>query len=230
MITTFTIVRYSKIAVPFAILSMAILHIPLFFQKGLRFYKLLGSGKNGTFDVNPDWQQWGFIGVWESRESYDFFMQNSGVSKWWRLLTQNQWTLVCKVISSHGTWDGKSPFIAETIPNAYDGMVVVLTRASIRPLKALAFWQNVPDVAKSMENASGLVASMGVGEMPFFKQATLSIWKSAEDIKQFAYRQKQHAEVIKKTRTQKWYREELFARFIPIESIGYLNEKEIKII
>jgi hypothetical protein len=46
-----------------------------------------------------------------------------------------------------------------------------------------------------------------------------------EQMKTFAYGSK-HAEVIKKTRSEDWYSEELFARFRIIESSGTVNGKD----
>jgi hypothetical protein len=42
---------------------MAIHRFPLWFNKKISFFKLMGCGKNGTFDKNPDWQQWGILTV-----------------------------------------------------------------------------------------------------------------------------------------------------------------------
>jgi heme-degrading monooxygenase HmoA len=74
-----------------------------------------------------------------------------------------------------------------------------------------------------MSRAPGFITSFGIGEAPFFRQATFSVWASAADIKNFAYRSPEHAEVIKKTREENWYSEELFARFKIVSSEGALN-------
>ncbi len=74
MIVSLTIVRYPKAFVPLALMAMAILRLPLYFQRKCSFYKLMGSGKNGTFDFHPDWQQWALLAVWEDEESF----QNGG--------------------------------------------------------------------------------------------------------------------------------------------------------
>jgi heme-degrading monooxygenase HmoA len=74
-----------------------------------------------------------------------------------------------------------------------------------------------------MTKADGYLHSIGIGEAPFFRQATLSIWASMEKMKAFAYGSKEHADVIRKTRKEDWYSEELFARFKVISSSGKLN-------
>ena len=77
-----------------------------------------------------------------------------------------------------------------------------------------------------MKHAPGFITSFGIGEAPVYRQATFSIWESINHVKAFAYASKEHAEVIKKTRAEKWYSEELFARFKIVDSFGTINEKD----
>lgn len=225
MIVSLTIIRYRKLFVPFALLAMAIHRLPLLMQKGCSFYKLLGSGKNGTFDLEPDWQQWGLLACWNNRDDFDAFYKQSFVSSWWKTLGTENWTILCQPIQSHGTWNGKEPF---SIPAAEDikGPVAVLTRATIRFSKLKNFWANVDTVAGIMTSAPGYVNSFGVGEAPVYRQATFSVWENLEAVKAFAYKSPQHAQVIKKTKSEGWYSEELFARFKPLASFGTINGKD----
>ncbi len=71
-----------------------------------------------------------------------------------------------------------------------------------------------------IEKEPGLLASVGLGELPFVRQATFSIWESQEQMMQYAYKTAHHQEVIKKTRQDNWYSEELFARFQVISAEG----------
>jgi hypothetical protein len=222
MIVSLTIVRYRKALVPMALLAMAIHRLPMMFEQGCTFWKLLGSGHNGTFDLQPDWQQWGMLAVWDDEDCFKRFYEKSFVSRWWKILGREQWTVLCKPLQSHGKWDGKEPFGSPDIIN-YKGPVAVLTRATIRISRLKNFWLNVDEVAEIMLKSEGYIASVGVGEAPIYKQATFSVWKSLDDVKAFAYRNPQHAEVIRKTRDENWYAEELFARFIPLKSWGTLN-------
>ena len=208
--------------VPFALLAMAIHRIPMLFTDGCSFWKLLGCGHNGTFDLQPDWQQWGLLAVWDEREDFDQFMKTSFISRWWRFLAYEQWTVLCQPIASHGLWDGKEPF-GKPAPTDYDGPVAVLTRATIHFRKLKNFWWHVDEVADMMASSKGFVTSVGIGEAPVYRQATFSVWESQADIKTFAYGNTKHAEVVKKTRSENWYREELFARFVLIDSLGTLN-------
>jgi hypothetical protein len=75
------------------------------------------------------------------------------------------------------------------------------------------FWRSVPKASKAIKNASGVIWFKGIGELPFIQQATFSIWNNIESVTNFAYKNKNHAEIVKKTRQRNWYREDLFARF-----------------
>ena len=224
MIVSLTIVRYRKSLIPFALLAMAVHRLPLIFTKQCTFWKLLGSGRNGTFDLQPDWQQWGLLAVWDDREAFDRFYNDSFINSWWNIFTTEKWTIVCEPLQSHGKWDSKEPFGKPDI-KVIDGPVAVLTRATIRLNKLKHFWANVDSVANIMADTPGFITSFGIGEAPVYRQATFSIWKSIEDVKAFAYTSKEHAEVIKKTRNENWYSEELFARFKIVDSLGTINGK-----
>ncbi len=211
MICVVTIVRYPKYLGYFGILSMGLFHLPLMFNKKLSFYKLLGCGKNGTFVIHPDWRQWAILTISDEQLA----VSNSGFISWYiRLFDCTTQTTVLKPVSSHGTWDGKKVFgEMPHLTNEIEGKIAVLTRATIRLNKLKSFWRNVPDVSAQMQDAKGLIASFGIGEIPFIKQATLSIWEDVESMKNFAYRMKAHQTVIQKTRKENWYSEEMFTRF-----------------
>ena len=225
MIVSLTIIRYRKLFIPFALLAMAVHRLFMWLQKGCTFWKLLGSGHNGTFDLQPDWQQWGLLAVWDDHREFDRFYKQSFIASWWKLLATETWTILCEPLQSHGKWDGKEPFGDPGIQN-YTGPVAVLTRATIRISKLKNFWSNVDAVANLMTGAKGFITSFGIGEAPVYRQATFSIWQNLDDVKAFAYQSRQHAEVIKKTRTENWYSEELFARFRPVKSFGTIKGED----
>ena len=191
----------------------------------------MGCGKNGGFDKHPDWQQWAIFAIHDkpieamnqSAERMITGLYGSFIDRWIKKFKCETWTLFLQPIEGHGKWDGKQPFGELAKQTAYDGPVAILTRATIRLSRLKAFWQNVNGVAMEMANAGGLVTSFGIGEMPFIKQATFSIWQSREAMKQFAYKRQHHTDVIQKTRRENWYREEMFVRFIPLQAFGTIK-------
>jgi len=225
MIVSLTMVRYRKRFIPFALLAMAMHREPMKRQKGCSFWQLLGSGKNGTFSLKPDWQQWGLLAVWEDREAFDSFYSDSYPAKWWNKYGCEKWTILCEPLQSHGQWEGKKPFGDINFQN-YQGPVAVLTRATVRLKRLKNFWSNVDEVSELMRRSPGYIISLGIGERPIYRQATFSIWNSLDDVKAFAYGSKEHSEVIRKTRDEGWYSEELFARFKPVACTGTLHNAD----
>lgn len=231
MQVSLTIIRYPKKFIPLAIFAMAVHRLPLWLNKDLSFWKLMGSGKNGTFDKHPDWQQWAIFIVRKkdiefsdlSKKQLHELMFGKFISKWFNFFNCETWTVFLAPVSSHGTWDTIDPFGKIIPPQIGNSPVAVLTRATIRLSKLKYFWENVPAVETLMQQANGFITSFGIGEMPYIKQATFSIWQSTDAMKDFAYNMPQHKEVIKKTRAQGWYKEEMFSRFIIINAIGTLK-------
>ena len=91
--------------------------------------------------------------------------------------------------------------------------LLALTRARLRPHRAVAFWRAVPPVAAALRTAPGLLARFGIGEAPIGWQGTVSVWRDTTSLTDFAYRHPEHRAAIIRTPREGWYAEELFARF-----------------
>lgn len=192
---------------------------------GLQFFKLLGSGKGRVFSLTPDFYLYGLLAVWENEATADQFLQHSPIIQEYQQHCAAFYTLKLSPLKAHGLWDGVNPFSSNEHKNPTTKLIAVLTRASIN-IKALpAFWKYGIQTSKAIENAPGLIAAIGLGELPFIRQATFSIWETEELMKQYAYKTAQHQEVIKKTRADNWYSEELFARFSVLSASGTWNGK-----
>jgi hypothetical protein len=195
--------------------------------QGLEFYKLLGSGSKKGFSPIPDFGTYVLLAVWHSEAEANNFFKNNVFFKKYQLKSCELFTVFLTPAEAHGKWDGKQPFI----PNAklaLDKPVVVLTRASIRLTKLISFWKRVGHVSSTLKNYEGLALSIGVGEWPLIQQATISIWTTQAEMLDYAYKNQKHKEVVLLTRKLKWYKEELFARFVPYKFEGVWNGKNVE--
>ncbi len=186
---------------------------------GLDFVKMLGSGGGNGFSIWPNFGVYGLLGVWEHEAAARCFMASNDQFAAFRATSAEHWTVFLRTVMVHGEWEGRCPF-SVTRPSDPSAPVAVLTRATIRPGQLWRFWRFVPQVGRSIDDKPGLLFSIGVGELPLIQQATFSLWRDSEMMKNFAYRSRFHREVIKRTREYGWYSEELFARFQPYATEG----------
>lgn len=180
----------------------------------------MGSGKNGTFDIWPDLNQWAVMLFYETDQIPEKdisilsnTLAGSFMIKWWAFFKVKTQVFLLEPYAGHGTWDGQSFIDPKEKNTDPEGKIAVLTRASIRLSRLKQFWQAVPSTAEKLEKNKGFIYSIGIGEIPFVKQATFSIWESVEDMKAFAYKKMAHQDVIRRTRKESWYSEEMFLRF-----------------
>ncbi len=194
---------------------------------GLSFYKLLGSGGEKGFSSIPNFGTYVLFCVWNSESSASSFFLKHPFFKEYLKRSSEQFTVYSNAAESHGYWDKVQPFIKSKVLTS-DMPVLVLTRASIHFKKLLSFWRKVGKVSHSLNGYKGLVLSIGIGEWPLIEQATISIWQTQADMLDFAYKNKHHKEVVLLTRKLNWYKEELFARFVPYKFEGIWNGKNVE--
>lgn len=201
-----------------------------FAAPGLQFQKMMGTGKN--FGLWPDFSQYVFLATWASEADAQRFFASATWQPFLPVdpqptgaLVSGVGTLFLQPFKSHGQWDGVNPF-ADSAPSSDPQAarsVAVLTRATIRTSKLFDFWRNVPAAQQRLaEQGDKLLLAIGSGEVPLVQQCTLSVWRDAATVDQFAYRQSGHKEIVKKTRQRNWYTEELFARFWVVRAEGSL--------
>jgi heme-degrading monooxygenase HmoA len=124
---------------------------------------------------------------------------------------------------SHGAAPLSGDAAASPAAPAPGEPVAVLTRASIRMRAAGRFWGRVGAVDATLRDHPDLLLSFGVGEAPWVLQGTVSVWRSTAAMRAWAYATPAHAEVVRRTRDEGWYAEELFARFRPVATAGTWN-------
>jgi hypothetical protein len=213
-----------------SVIRMATDRRRLHHTNGLVFSKLLGTGDGRTFtpqDADP--RLWGLFSVWENADQLRSFEASSTVYAGWSAIASETFSCELRPLKWKGSWSGRDPFSPSCRSGQpeWDGRVAALTRARIRPSQWRSFWKAVPPVAENAQQAAGLRFSVGIGEAPVGLQATFSIWDSAADIDQFAYRQAPHREVIRQTQAKGWYTEEMFIRFAVVSARGTVKGQTI---
>jgi heme-degrading monooxygenase HmoA len=198
---------------------------------GLRFAKSLGTGSGQTFTLrDADPQHWALLTVWDDQQAAATFRAGHLHRAWERLATERLSVEMVPVVS-RGRWSRREPFaIPDPAPGpaaqdqtaqdqtalSVTGPVAAITRARLRLTRAPGFWRAVPPVSAELAALSpqdGLVLALGIGEAPIGLQGTFSLWSSQQALTRFAYASPAHVQVVKRTAPERWYAEELFARF-----------------
>ena len=181
---------------------------------GLSFFKFLGTGGGSGFSLQPDFSTYAFLGVWEKATQYHDFAASHPVFCAYREKTAHIRTLLLQPVYSHGKWSGVNPFqLATPVAPQNNRKAVVITRATLRWQRLRSFWRAVPHASAAIAKAKGVDYYKGIGEWPYVQQATLSIWDNFDSVKAFAYQTEAHAKIVRQTRREQWYKEDLFSRF-----------------
>ncbi len=190
---------------------------------GLLFSKVLGSGYEGGFGLRPSPSRQGVFGLFESLETAQEFVANSSLLQAYQQRSDEFFWAILKTWSCRGSWDGQSLDICTAQP--IKGPVAALTRASIKLAKAPAFWRHAPPSQNALTDAKGCQLAVGLGEAPFVRQATFTIWDSVSDMNAYA-RTGAHLEAIQDAAQNDYFSESMFARFVPLQMRGQWHGKD----
>lgn len=197
-------------------------HIP-----GLQFCKLLGSGVNGGFSTTPSLSKQGFFCVFDTADHAARFQDSSAILKAYQDHAHEFFIASVQAYSSRGSWSGFEMSCSDPNPPS-SGPIASLTRASIRPSKAIQFWKKAKPAEEAIDHALGKILTAGVGEAPYFRQATFTIWDNAQSLEQYA-QQGAHLAAIKAAYGQSYFSESMFTRFRVIRAQGVWQSKHVQI-
>jgi heme-degrading monooxygenase HmoA len=224
-VASFHLVREPVWRAPVALARLGTDLLRLRGTPGLRFVRLLGTGRGATA-MGADLARTAVFAAWESPAALAAFEQGWFAER--AALVRGHGGEVYGVrlalLSGRGRWGGRDvlALLRPARPAARmatAGPVAVLTRATVRPSRWHRFRGSRPPVSRELAGAAGLRAAVGIGEAPVGLQATFSIWSDAAAVAAFA-RSPEHRAVVRRTRDEGWYGEELFARFTPWGATG----------
>ncbi|OAA28672.1 spheroidene monooxygenase [Frankia sp. EI5c] len=228
MYVTFDLWHVPRRAAARAAARMALDRPRLRRASGLTFSRLLGTGTGRRFTpLDADPSRWALLSVWDTPAAARNFERSTTIRAWARLADE-RWRVDLRPVAARGRWSGHAPFgvpadVDARHPIADDhgrAPVVAITRARLTPRRAVAFWHAVPPVAAELRGADGLLFTTGIGEAPIGYQGTFSMWRDGHALRAFAYQGQAHAAVVRRTPRERWYAEELFARFVVLGSHG----------
>ncbi|WP_350339462.1 spheroidene monooxygenase [Paragemmobacter kunshanensis] len=188
------------------------------------FWKLCGSGTGEGFTPRPNWGVWAIVAVWPDEATARAAVAESPVWRRWRARATEAWTVFLDPLSARGRWAGVNPFLPEAAtPGEQRGPLAALTRATVKPARALRFWDRVPSISAVIGRDPNVAFKIGIGEVPLLHQVTFSIWPDTASMAAFARGDGPHARAIRAVRDGNWFNEELYARFRLLGSTGCWN-------
>ncbi len=160
---------------------------------GLAFAKVMGSGQGGGFSLRPSATHQGLITAFRDAASAQAFLAGQHLQAM-RERSRQFWAGLMAIESARGAWDGQTwaPTPEDRLgPHAGAGSqrhppLAVLTRASIRPAQALAFWRHAPASQAALQSAPGCLLAIGLGEAPLLRQCTFSLWRNTAAMQAYA--------------------------------------------
>lgn len=185
---------------------------------GLRFFRLLGTGwgSRTSWGISP--ARTALFAIWDEPTALEAFLATPWVRRRCARAAE-VWDVRLHLLGGHGRWLGRD-VLDELMPGEPGGPVAVLTRADVKVRHWVRFLRAGAPVSAEVNSADGLLVVVAIGEAPLGRQATFSLWRDAAALRRFAYRGTDHAGVVRRTREQGWYGEELFARFQPVDATG----------
>src|SRR3954452_13811119 len=197
VLASFHLVRYPRTEALTGLSRMAFDRPVLRATPGLRFSRLLGTGRGRTMTLSADLRRWALFAVWEDEPALDAFLAGSEIAERWDALAREAWHVRLEPLRAHGAWGGADPLAGTAAAGVEaDGAVAILPRAPVRATRLHRFYPAIARPAAELLRAPGVLASVGIGEWPVARQATFSLWSSAEHVKDYAYGSREHRDVV----------------------------------
>ena len=190
---------------------------PLRHTPGLRLAKMLGSGRDGGFGLQPSGSRQGLFLGFDDESSARWFIDQSPVLDAYRDHAHELCVALLRATSSKGSWAGAALETTAEPPTA--GPIATLTRASIKLRHAGQFWRMAPAAEAALASAPGCLLAVGLGEAPLLRQATFTVWSGRAAMDAYA-RSGAHLEAIRAAYAGQFFSESMFVRFALLQLRG----------
>lgn len=188
-------------------------------EPGVRFARVLGSGRDGGFGLRPGLDHQGVFLMCDEVADALALVARSPLVAAYRSRAERCLVAVLQASSARGHWAGQG--MRSIVPPPGPGQpVLALTRASIRPSRAWRFWRHSPPSEAALAAAPGCRMAVGLGEAPVLRQATLSLWDDTAAMNAYA-RHGAHQRAIEASYGEGYFSEWMFVRFVPLLMQGH---------
>lgn len=187
--------------------------------KHLLFDKTLGSGREAGFGLTPGLDHQGYFAAFDNRGAAESFFESGERLAAYAAHAIETAVFLLAPYSVRGSWSGRALTASPTLAVADGEPLAALTRASIRPHKAASFWARSPAAEADLKNAQGCLLAAGLGEAPLLRQATFSVWESAQAMIDYAHSGGHH-QAIASAYANGFFSETMFVRFRILASRG----------
>ncbi len=189
---------------------------------GLRFWRLLGTGAGSRTGPGADPHRTALFAIWDDDGALDAFERRMA-ARW--ASSEEVWHVRLRGLGGHGRWHGVDVLgeidaAPAEPPGAAPAPVAIITRAHVRRRAWRRFREAGDPVSEELQGAPGLLDVVGIGEAPVGRLGTFSLWRDLAAARAYATGMPRHRDVVRRTRAEAWYGEELFARFAPYASRG----------
>jgi heme-degrading monooxygenase HmoA len=168
----------------------------------------------------------GLVATWDDDASLDSFLDSHPLAARFAA----GWHTRLEPLRSSGNWPlfGDPSALADrttVAASAVDEPVAVITYGKLRPQKALSFLRASARAEAAALESPGMIAGTALARPPKIV-ATFSLWRSAAEMQEYAYRGESHRAAMAGMRQHDFHSDYIFARFRPYGSSGQWDGRE----
>jgi hypothetical protein len=215
-VATFHLLRWRGNAAMFS--ALALDRVRYRRARGLRFLRVLGTGSGASTAPGLEPGRTALFAMFDDEACAEEFIARVQA----RSGLVESWHVKLRGAGGHGSWRGHEipKLLSDGESSSSSGPLAMITRADVRARSWRDFSRDARIVDRELHACDGLLAVVGIGEAPILRLGTFSLWRDTAAMSEFARRRPEHSRVVARTRSEQWYGEEMFARFVPYGARG----------